>query len=232
MYCIFKLPYAFSSHRIPEYAELEAPHKDHQVQDLALHRTFSKSHTMLLGALSSTPVLLRVLSNISWTLQHDRTIHHNRAVTVQVAEFFCFESKKKIQPMSLPDFCSSSPTDRAGNYNLICFQNLTEVQLRHWHSWVLGKREGQRNNSYLRSFAKGGQKRSLTVCKGLSFLEIKTQCRSVLRKAEIGQRHLTNWLARDTEPWRAEPCNTPSPPLNSTKTSCQEHADLQWTPAA
>lgn len=86
----------------------------------------------------------------------------------------------------------------------------------------IGKRQGQRNSSYLRSFTKGGQKRSLTACTGLG----KTHCRrSVCRKAKVGQRgarlrHLTNCLPRETEPWRAEPCNPPSPPLNITKAWC------------
>lgn len=122
--------------------------------------------------------------------------------------------------MLLPDFCGACSTDHAGNYNLICFQDLTEIQLRHWHSWVLGKRQGQRNSSYLKTFAKGGEKRNLTVCKGLSFVE-KAHCTgSVCRKAEVGQRHLTNWLAKETEPWKAEPCSAPSLPLNIIKAWC------------
>lgn len=120
--------------------------------------------------------------------------------------------------MLLPDFCRSCSTDRAGNYNFICFQDLTEVQLRHWHSWVLGKRQGQRNSSYLRSFAKGGQKRSLTTCPLWKKHTAEQACAGIQRlgRGEHGWGTSPHWQGRQS-PGEQNPAMPPLLPSTSPK---------------
>lgn len=139
-----------------------------------------------------------------------------------------------MQLMLLPDFCSSCSTDRAGN----------SFASRTWQKSSgdtgipgylhIGKRQGQRNSSYLRSFTKGGQEFNSLYRAGENTLQKKC-VQEGKGWAEGSTAEAPHKLTAKRD--RALESRTLQSPLSSPEhhqslMHYREHAGRQWSPAA